>query len=524
MHKLSLVRRRLLPALALIAGLGSAPARAEWFQVSTDHFVIYGNDSERSMRKFADQLERYHDAMALLTGRPEEVPSPSNRLTIYLVRDADKVQELLGGGKQRRFVQGFYRPRAGSPAAFVPRITGDADDALDSSMANLLHEYAHHFLMSANAFAMPRWANEGGAEFFASAKFDDDGAVQVGLPNARRAYELNYAQDVTANDLLDPEAYEKKRGKSTAYDAFYGKAWALYHYLSLDPARKGQLGAYYRALANGQPVREAASAAFGEFRPLEKELDAYLKRRRLLGIRIDARALNPGQIALRRLTAGQVAIMPVQMQSWSGVTREQAKELVVEARAIAARFPGDVGVLAALAMAEVDAGNNAEALAAADAALKLDPRLIDAHVQKGLALFRMAEKSGEAAAYRQARNAWVDLNRIENDHPLPLIYFYRSYQSQRQQVPEIASLGLARASELAPFDLGLRMNLAVHQLRKGQRAEARRNLVPIAYNPHGGRLSTAARTMIEQLDRDPDWRGQALPEGGPAGDDTDSAG
>ena len=93
MLKLSSLSRRLLPALALIAGLGSAPARAEWFQASTDHFVIYGNDSERSMRKFADQLERYHDAMALLTGREEEgAPSPANRVTIYLVRNSDKVQ------------------------------------------------------------------------------------------------------------------------------------------------------------------------------------------------------------------------------------------------------------------------------------------------------------------------------------------------------------------------------------------------------------------------------------------------
>lgn len=525
MHKLSSLSRRLLPALGLIAGLLSAPARAEWFEVSSTHFVIYGNGSERSMRKFADQLERYHDAVGLLTGRQEIAPSPSNRVTIYLVRDGDKVRDLLGGGKATRNIGGFYIPRAGRPIAVVPRITGDADDVFDPSMATLLHEYAHHLLISASAFALPRWANEGAAEFFASASFDDDGAVQVGKPNSRRALELAYAPDVTATDLLDPASYEKKRGKSTAYDAFYGKSWALYHYLSLDPARKGQLAAYYRALAGGQPVREAGAATFGDFRALEKELDAYLKRRRLLSIRIDARALDPGTITLRRLTAGQVAIMPVQVQSWAGVSREQAKELVVEARAIAARFPGDGAVLAALAEAEVDAGNNAEALAAANAALKLDPRLVNAHVQKGLVLLRMAEQSRDAAAFRLARNAWIDLNRLENDHPLPLIFFYRSYQSQRQQVPEIASLGLARASELAPFDLGLRMNLAVHQLRKGERTEARRNLVPIAYNPHGGALSTTARTMIEQLDRDPEWRGQALPDGGPAaGDDTDSAG
>lgn len=525
MQSLSLLSRWLYAAIGLTAALLAAPAQAEWFKVSSDHFVIYGDGNERSMRKFADQLERYHDAMALLTGREEEgAPSPSNRVTIYLVRNSDKVREIMGGGKETRYVRGFYRPRAGRPIAVVPRITGEADDVFDPSMAILLHEYAHHFLIAANAFPMPRWANEGAAEFFASASFEDDGAVQVGRPNTRRGYELAYAQDVTAADLLDPESYEKRRGNSTAYDAFYGKSWTLYHYLSLDPARKGQLNDYYAALAAGKSVREAGLSAFGDFAALEKELDAYLKRKRLLSIRVDAKALNPGSITLRRLTAGEVAIMPVQVQSWSGVTSEQAAKLVVEARAIAARFPGDGAVLAALAEAEVDAGNNAEALAAADAAIKLDRSLVNAHVQKGLALFRVAEKGGDAAAFRMARNAWIDLNRLENDHPLPLIYFYRSYEAQGQGIPELASQGLARASELAPFDLGLRMHLAVHQLRKGQRAEARRNLVPVAFNPHGGGMSAVARKMIEQIGRDPDWRGQSIPAFGPdSGAEPDSA-
>lgn len=510
----SRLRRVLCLVLALL-GLAaiSTPARAEWLQVSSTHFVIYGDGSERSMRKFSEQLERFHGAMKLITGREIEPPSPSNRVTIYLVRNENEVRKLMeGGAKANRYVGGFYRPSAGRPMAVVPQVTGGTEDIFDQSMSILLHEYAHHFLISTSRFPLPRWTSEGAAEFFAAASFKSDGGIEIGKYNIHRAYELANARDVTATDLLDPESYEKRRGKSTSYDAFYGKSWALFHYLSMGKKRPGQLTKYFQALLAGKATREAGLEAFGDFTALERELDAYLRQRQIYMYTIKPGAFDIGPITLRRLSAGEIAIMPVQLQSWSGVTEEQAKTLVVEARAIAARFPGEASVLAALAEAEFDAGNDAAALAAANAALKIDRATVNAHVQKGYALFRMAENGTDPKAYRLARNAWVDLNALENNHPLPLMYFYRSYQAQGQQPTPLAKQGLARAAELAPFDLGLRMNLAMQQLFDGQREEAKSNLIPIAYNPHGGGMAEVARKIIERIDKDPEWRGQGAPE------------
>ena len=76
---------------------------------------------------------------------------------------------------------------------------------LDFSMIVLLHEYAHHFLISSSSFALPRWLSEGQAEFFASASFERDGTVGLGRPAFHRAGELFYGTDVKAVDLLDPE-------------------------------------------------------------------------------------------------------------------------------------------------------------------------------------------------------------------------------------------------------------------------------------------------------------------------------
>jgi hypothetical protein len=390
-------------------------------------------------------------------------------------------------------------------------------------MVVLLHEYAHHFLLSTNAYALPRWVSEGAAEFFASASFGRNGSVQIGKPNKHRALELAYAKDVTAIDLLDPESYERRRARDKGYDAFYGKSWTLFHYLNMGRARDGQLDRYLALMRAGKSSRDAAVEVFGDLSQLEKELDAYLKRPRLLAYDFKPGQISAGQISLRRLSAGEAAIMPVVIRSRNGVTPEEAKQVLVDARRIAGQFKDDPAVLAALAEAEFDAGNDAEALAAADGALKRSPGLVNAHVQKGYALFRMAEGGSDPAAFRKARAAWVALNRIENDHPLPLIYFYRSIRAQGDRPTPLSIDGLARAAELAPYDLGLRMTLAMQLLEDGRQDLARLHLQPVATNPHAGGLARHAQRMIDRLDREPDWRGQAAGEAGPE-DEGDPAG
>src|SRR5690606_26477254 len=95
---------------------------------------------------------------------------------------------------------------------------------------------------------------------------------------------------------------------------------------------------------------------------------------------------------------------------------------------------------------------------------------------------------------------FVALNRIENDHPLPLVYFHRSFTARGEQPTELAEHGLERAVELAPFDLGLRFEVALQHLKAERVAEARYDLRPVAYNPHGGEMASVARGMIEVLD------------------------
>lgn len=81
------------------------PALAEWHEASTDHFVIYADDNARDIERFAESLERYHSAMAFLTQRKLDKPSPSNRVVIYVVGSERDIQKLAGGDS--KYVAGF---------------------------------------------------------------------------------------------------------------------------------------------------------------------------------------------------------------------------------------------------------------------------------------------------------------------------------------------------------------------------------------------------------------------------------
>ncbi len=194
-------------------------------------------------------------------------------------------------------------------------------------------------------------------------------------------------------------------------------------------------------------------------------------------------------------------MMDIRIISQRGVTREQALELVEDARKIAKKYSDDAGVQTALAEAEYDAGFDDAAISAADRAIALDPSRPNAYVQKGFALFRKAEDAKDSdAAYNAAMAPFSALNKIENDHPLPLIYYYRSYVERGAEPSDNARHALERASELSPFDQPLAMTVALLQAREGKVGLARLSLKPLAANPHGGGLADTAQRYLAQLE------------------------
>jgi tetratricopeptide (TPR) repeat protein len=437
----------------------------------------------------------FHAAMALSFKRDVARPSPSNRVTVYVVANTREVRELTDSNN--RFLGGLYMPRAGQSVALVPRLSDIKSRAGDSTETTLFHEYAHHFMRTMTSHTHPLWFSEGFAEFFSSARFTDD-QIGIGTPAQHRAYDLAYARDVPIRDLLDYDGGAS--AKDSRYDSFYGQAWALFHYLVFAPERAGQLPRYEQLLSQGQPALQAAETAFGDLKQLEKDLDQYVQRRLLRYLPIKKKDLHVGTITVRVLPAAQAAIMPVKVRSRTGVSTEEAAEVVVEARRVAAAHPNDAFVLTALAEAEFDSDHYDAAIAAADRALALDPKLIDAHIQKGYALeARLNSGDSPPDAWRTVRSQWVKANKVEPDNPIPLIGFYESFLGQGAPPTANAILGLERALTVAPFDGNTRWMVAQQRIADGRLAAAAEALGPLAYSPHPGEHTYAARKLLEEV-------------------------
>jgi hypothetical protein len=303
-------------------------AHADWMEASSPHFVIYADESPAEIQRFSQKLEVYHQALALLTGVDITDPSPSNRLTVFVVHNTRQVQKLYGG--HNPFIGGFYFPRAGDSIAVVPTVqdSHDITGEQDFSMVTLLHEYAHYFVISTSNLPSPRWLGEGAAEFFSSAGFPSSGGIEIGMPAYHRAGELFLAQNVRVEQLLDPKY--NADGSHTGIDSFYGKSWLLYHYLTLGGTRKGQMQKYIQLLAKGEDSLQAGRDAFGDLRKLDKELDKYLNQGKMTDLVFSADKLPIGRVTVRRLSDGEQDIMPDVIRTRVGETTEMAKAVIAD--------------------------------------------------------------------------------------------------------------------------------------------------------------------------------------------------
>ncbi|MDT9599799.1 tetratricopeptide repeat protein [Sphingosinicella rhizophila] len=398
-------------------------------------------------------------------------------------------------GDKSGTVAGFYIPRASASVAFIPASIGSGEEWNMDAENVLLHEYAHHFTYQNYAGAFPAWFIEGFAEFHSSAKFEKDGTVGIGMPPLHRGWGLLAGNPLPLEKMMTAEPGELN---TTEREALYGRGWLLTHFLTFEPDRRDQLAAYLRGINQGESSLDAAEAAFGDLKQMSKELDRYLMRRKMSYVPIQP--LPIGDLEIREVSPGEDAVMDAKIQSRRGVTRDQAVALVADMRREAAPFPDDPAVQAALAEAEYDAGNDAEAEAAADRAIAKDPKCIDALIHKAMVKMRRANGSSDPNVWDEVRRAINAANRVDPMHAVPFILFYNSFRQQGIKPTANAVAGLNEAFYLAKQDRDLRMLAAYQYLVDGKAKEARTALAPIAFDPHAGEMSKFAAPIMDQLD------------------------
>ena len=467
----------LLLAAAALALPG--PARAAWHEASSTHFIIYADESPDRLREFATRLEKFDKAVRVARSMQDHPPGPGNRLTVFVVSNVGQVQKLHQ--RKDRDVAGFYTGRATGSIAFVPRSAGNGSKTSIDPETIFFHEYAHHLMMQDLDRPYPEWMIEGFAEFMSTAIFPKDGSVGLGAPALHRGYALFAPTQIPLEKMLAGN-YAKLSGDERA--SMYARGWLLAHYMTFEPSRQGQLATYIDGIARGDDALMAARRAFGDLKELDRTLEGYLHRRKMAYLAVAPAKLSIGPIAIRPLSPGAAAIIPLRMQSKRGVNAQTAGPLAAQVRSVAAAWPADPLVQVTLAEAEIDAGKADAADVAADRALKADPQSTEAMVYKGRAAMARAQKSGAESDWKEARRWFLAANKIDTEDPEPLMLFYQSYAEAGAPLTKNAVAALLYASTLAPQDDGLRI-YAVRQLLIEKRlAEARRMFAPIAFQPH----------------------------------------
>jgi tetratricopeptide (TPR) repeat protein len=480
------------PALAMIM---AAPASAAWNVAESKHFVIYADQNPKALYDFATRLERFDQAARYATHAIDPEIGDGNRLTVFVLPTVEDVRAIYGDGG--RFLNGFYTGRVSGSLAYVPRRIADLDQSDVEQV--FFHEYTHHLMAQDLERPYPQWYFEGIAEFFSTPRFDKDGSVWFGRPPQGRAYGLFEGPKMPVESLFQGMKSRITLGEG---DVFYGRGWLLTHYLLLGSDRRGQLVAYFSALARGTPPLDAASQSFGDLNRLDKDLDNY-RNQRLLSFQIAARNIHLQPIKVTQLSDGGAAVILARARIKNGVPDAKAEAAAAEVRQIESRFPGDELVERTLAEAELNAKHWEAAEAAADRALAANSRSIEAVVTKGKAMIeqgRHADDKSRHPLFEKARKTFIAANQLDTEDPEPLFEFYNTFAHEGLRPTANAIAALHYSSDLAPQDMGVRMTSAVAYLNEGKPKEARAALTVVAYSPHAGPIGKIAQKMMADID------------------------
>lgn len=481
-------------AVALIAVASAGHAGAAWHEARSKHFVIYADENPRALAEYATRLERFDQAVRTLLAMGDPAVGDGNRLTVFVLPTDDDVRELAGD--KTGFLRGFYTGRVTGSLMYVPKRSGRQSGGLGSDSV-FYHEYAHHLMMQQLDHPYPEWFVEGFAEFLSTPDFDKD-QVAIGKPPAHRAWGLFNGTSLPLDALLGGTYSNISKQER---ESIYGRGWLLVHYLFMSGQRPGQLDRYILDISKGTSRLDAARAAFGDLKQLGKELDSYLQRRRVSIFKVTPSGAVP-PVEVRPLSRGAAEIILARARLKHGGKTVDEAALAVQLRQAQSRYPGDELVELSLAEAELNGDHYAAAEAAADRALKANPKSTEAMILKGRAIIgRAVEAEGDpATAFTEGRRYFSAANKIDPEDPEPLMEFYRAFLRQGVRPTANAIAALHYASDLAPQDLGMRMNSAIAYLNEGKLKEARRTLTPVAFSPHAGGIAEEAKRMIARID------------------------
>lgn len=479
-----------------------SPAHANWLRADTESFIIYSEGNEKSLREFAETLQRFD--VTLRTIFNISVRGEENRLPIYLVESTAEAGRLASGSRNSS-IAGFYSPHPEGSFAVSHRENygGQMRHSTSLSQQTLFHEYSHHFMKRYVTAAFPAWFIEGFAEYYSTADFNKEGKAEIGKPAYRRAYGLLEMPKIPAGTLLHQRPREMRN--SGQVDVYYGRAWLLTHMLYHSPGRAEQLSRYMGAINAGTDAKQAAIDNFGDLDVLDRELNRYVQGRMTYRLTRDIIPV-PTDIRIARLSAAENSVIPLRLERLSaGRDMVRMAKVRDDLKKLSATQPNDADTWSELAAAEWALGDDERDLKlvrdALDKAIAVKADHVRANVLLGQLMIHELEEKGEdnSEAWRAARRPIQVANRADPEDPLPLYAYFQSFLEQRVRPPDMALQALERAFVLAPENISMRVSYAFSLANQGKFEPALKLAQTVAFDPHDGGRGEDLLARLESM-------------------------
>lgn len=475
------IQRRYRACLAwlLLSLFTITPAQAaQWFRTETPTFVLYASSGGRDAVQLSQQLLAFDHLLHQLTGIE---PQPKlAKVMVYVIDDADAFGQLRG---ENYGFAGFYTATPNTIAAFIDRSDRQRTAAARRVMQ---HEYAHHFLLANLPGSYPAWYSEGLASYWETAQFSKN-AVIYGDYDNNRARTLVLQSWLPMARVLAAD-WQTLPGYET--ELFYAQSWLAVHYFSRDPDRAARLQTYLADVANGTAVPAAFAAAFGyDIAKLDKKLIDYSQSSALTLTKLPWDFALPPIVPVALTPAENALLLPTAALR-IGVSPAKSADLLTRIQALAVRFAESSPAKLRQVEAELRIGTTSKALAVLDQMARQTPpnggdaeQLFlhgSARFASGLPATLLLE---QAAAI--APDDYRILFMLGLAQPRPYDAYARSLLLMAHQwAPQVEIIALVTAQAL---------------LATGENAPARAMLLPLANNPHGGKIAAIAGRILGSL-------------------------
>ena len=205
----------------------SASGASGWTSVRSKNFFLVGDASEVQLKDAAARLEQFRNALSQLL--PEVRFDVGVRTNVIVFKDSATYRAFKPkrpDGTPDDAVAGYFL--AGDDVNYI---TLSAAPDKGDPFHTINHEYVHFLLRSNFGAGIPRWLDEGIAEYFETLQITDTQHILLGRASESHILRLKSSSLIPLKTLLATDGAELHKRGDDPRNLFYAESWALVHFL-----------------------------------------------------------------------------------------------------------------------------------------------------------------------------------------------------------------------------------------------------------------------------------------------------